>query len=261
LARQHPALSFDVLRSRKEIERAERELQARDLCPPVPMAPRRAVEAMRRRIGRPDLEAELRPDAIKSWDVLRSIKALEASIEREAPILDVGSVASAILPSLYRLGYTRLHGIDLDEKVRAMPHAEQIDYVVGDLTKTDWPDGHFAAVTAISVIEHGVSDEALLGEVARLLRPGGLFIFSTDFWPDKIDTSGIELFGVPWRIFSADEIDALVDRAAGHGFVAFSDHRDAIRSVEERPIHFEDRNYTFLYGALQREDGATAGRG
>ena len=118
-------------------------------------------------------------------------------------MLDVGSVASAVLPCLHRLGYKGLTGIDLDDRVLQMPISGEIEYAVEDLTKTTRADGSLAAITATSVIEHGVEDEPLLAEIARLLRPGGLFIFSTDYWPEKVDTSGIVLFGLPWRIFSA----------------------------------------------------------
>ena len=79
-----------------------------------------------------------------------------------------------------------------------------------------------------------------------------MFLFSTDYWPEKIDTSGIRLFDLEWRIFSAEEIDALVETARTHGLAPAGDHREPIRSATERPIHFADRDYTFLHGALVR---------
>ena len=167
-------------------------------------------------------------------------------------MLDIGSVASAVLPCLHSLGYRKLTGIDLDERVRAMFHADEIEYAVEDLTQTTRPDGSLAAITAVSVIEHGVDDDALLAEISRLLRPGGLFIFSTDYWPEKVDTDGMLLFGLPWRIFSAEEIEALVDRARGFGLSPTSDPRSVLRTVDERAVHFNRRSYTFLYGVLAR---------
>jgi SAM-dependent methyltransferase len=168
----------------------------------------------------------------------------------------MGSVGCAILPALHRLGYRDLHGIDLNPQVCDMAHADAIDYVVGDLTRTPWPDGHFAAITSISVIEHGVDDDALLAEVARLLRSGGVFLFSTDYWPAKIDTSGIQLFDLDWRIFSAEDIDAFVAAAKKRGLHPVGDHRAPIASAASKPIHFADRDYTFLSGALVRVTSA-----
>ena len=127
----------------------------------------------------------------------------------------MGSVGCAILPALHRLGYTASARDRPQPAGPATGARDAVDYRVGDLTRTPWPDGHFAAITSISVIEHGVPDEKLLAEVGRLLRPGGVFLFSTDYWPDKIDTSEIRLFDLDWTIFSAEEIDAFVATAPG----------------------------------------------
>jgi SAM-dependent methyltransferase len=247
-----PPLQFAVLQRRADIERAKVELGRRELLPPRPSATRRLVASFARRLGRPDPAVDLYPDPVKSWDVLRTIEAVASSVGTDAPVLDVGSVASAVLPCLHALGFRKLTGIDLDERVRLMFYSEEIEYAVEDLTRTRWPDGSFAAITAISVIEHGIEDDALLAEIARLLRPGGLFVFSTDYWPEKVDTEGLQLFGLPWRIFSAEEIEALLDRAHRFGLSPTSDPRSLIRTVDERAVRFNGRAYTFLYGVLVR---------
>jgi 2-polyprenyl-3-methyl-5-hydroxy-6-metoxy-1,4-benzoquinol methylase len=245
-------LEFAVLQRRADIETARRELERQALLPPRPSPGKRAVARVGRLLGRRNAAVELFPDPIKSWDVLRTIQAVSSSIERNDPVLDIGSVASAVLPSLHALGYRNLTGIDLDERVRSMFHADEIEYAVEDLTQTTRPDRSFAAITAVSVIEHGVEDNALMAEVARLLRPGGIFVFSTDYWPEKIDTKGVRLFGLPWRIFSAPEIEALLERAARYGLAPSSDPPADIREVDERAIRFGRWSYTFLYGVLAR---------
>ena len=233
-------VGLDVLRSLEQVDTAERELHERGLV-------RRPGALRRLRRDR------FRSDPLKSWDVLRTLDAVLDSVPREAPVLDIGSFASAIPPALAAAGYTGVAGIDLDPQVRRMPEADRVEYVVGDLMETDWPDGHFAAITAISVIEHGFEADRLLPEVARLLAPGGLFLFSTDYWPEKIDTSGTPLFGMSWTIFSAPEIKELVDRARAHGLAPASDPGPELRDVGEPPIDFAGRRYTFLHGALVRE--------
>jgi SAM-dependent methyltransferase len=244
-------VAFAVLREQAQIDSAHRELLERELVPPDRRPRPPLLDAIVRRLA-PRSADNLRPDSVKSWDVLRSLNAIDSNGGPDTPVLDMGSVGCAILPALHRLGYRRLAGIDLNPQVRHMPHSGEIDYRVGDMTATGWPDGSFGAITAISVIEHGVPDEALLREVSRLLAPGGIFCFSTDYWPDKIDTSDVRLFGLPWRIFSADEIEALVETAGAHGLEPAGDPGAAIRAAGERPVRFEGRDYTFLFGALVR---------
>lgn len=245
-------LTFSVLQDRGQIDAAERRLLDEGLVPAQQPTAARLVDRVLTKAGRGERAANLRPDPIKSWDVLRSIEAVKAVAGPDDPVLDMGSVGCAMLPALHRLGFRDLHGIDLNPQVLDMAHADAIDYRIGDLMHTPFADATFAAITSISVIEHGVADEALLDEVARLLRPGGVFAFSTDYWPEKIDTSGIELFDLPWRIFSAEEIEAFAATARARGLQPAGALDGPLRTVSEKPIHFADRDYTFLWGALVR---------
>jgi hypothetical protein len=108
-----------------------------------------------RRLGHQDMAANLYPDPRKGWDVLRLVEAISSSVQPGDPVLDFGSLASAVLPGLHTLEYRKLTGLDLDERVQAIFHSDEIEYAVEDLRQTKRPDGSFAAITAISVIEHG----------------------------------------------------------------------------------------------------------
>lgn len=240
-----------VLRGRDEIEDARRTLDARGLMHEPPLGAR-VGSALRRLVRRPDSADALRPDPIKSWDVLRTVEAVSAAVRTGEPVLDVGSVASGVPIALSRLGFERVHAIDLDPQILDMPADPSVEYVVGDLMQTDWPDGHFGAITAISVIEHGFDRERLVAEVARLLRAGGLFVFSTDYWPDKIDTSDTPLFDLPWTIFSRDEVEELVAAAGRHGLVPAGPMPDDLVAPVAAPIRYAGREYTFLWAALAR---------
>lgn len=248
------SLGFAVLRSEDEIEAARAELARRRLVEVWAEAPGPAATRIARRLARRPDPGRVNPDPIKAWDILRAIEAVEASTSSEDRVLDVGSFASAIVPALHRLGRRRLVGIDLDPDVVSMPAANGIDWVVGDLMNTGWDDGEFGAITAISVIEHGVDEAPLFAEVSRLLRPGGIFVFSTDFRPEKLDTSDTRLFGLPWKIHSALEIDEVVAIAAAHGLEPVSPLGPDIRLPGPRPIRFSGLEYTFLYGVLRAVD-------
>jgi SAM-dependent methyltransferase len=240
-------LEFAVLLEQRQIAEADRELQRRGLLDPRP--PVRARERIVRRIRRQPNPALV----LKTWDVQRSVEALTAHVAPDEAILDVGCFACDVLPALWRVGYRNLCGIDLNPAVRQMPYADSIDYRVGDLLSTPWPDGHFAGISAISVIEHGVPDEKLCSEVSRLLRPGGVFVFTTDYWPQKIVTTE-RMFDLDWRVFDAGEIEALVAVASSHDLHPVSDPSRLIRQTGDPPIRFAGKDYTFLYGAFVRGD-------
>jgi SAM-dependent methyltransferase len=238
-------LEFAVLRDPGQIEDADAELRRRGLLEP------RVTDSAVQRVIRWLLRRPQPQVVLKTWDVLRSIDAITSLLEPMDPILDVGCFACDVLPALKRLGYRNLTGIDLNPAVVNMPFAETIRYTVGDLLATPWRDDSFLAITAISVIEHGVPDEDLCREVSRLLRPGGAFIFTTDYWPQKIATTE-KWFGLDWRIFDAEEVERLVAVAGTYNLRPVAETSAVLRGASDPPVHFEGRDYTFLYGAFIR---------
>jgi len=102
---------------------------------------------------------------------------------------------------LHSLGYEEIFGVDLNEDVVNMPFNDSIKYSVADFKNTFFKSNYFSAITAISVIEHGFESDRLLAEVSRLLKVGGYFIVSVDYWKDKISTDGLTAFGMDWMIF------------------------------------------------------------
>lgn len=186
---------------------------------------------------------------IKSWDVLAAVDFIEQHVPRDAPILDLGANTSEILPILHRTGYTNLTGIDFSPEVRRMPFAWSIRYVEGDFTHTPFGDASFAALTSISAIEHGYDGDAHFRECARLLRPGGHLIVSFDYWPEKIDTTGTLLYGLPWCIFSREEALEMIETARRHGLEAAG---EIALDADERVVRWGRWQYTFAWLALQK---------
>jgi SAM-dependent methyltransferase len=57
----------------------------------------------------------------------------------------------------------------------------------GDATRLPFPDGSFDRVIAAEVLEHIPDDEAAIGELARVLRPGGTMAVTVPAWlPERI---------------------------------------------------------------------------
>lgn len=189
-------------------------------------------------------------DDLKSWDVLKTAEFIERHVAKDAPVLDIGAYASEMPPVLCRMGYQRVSGLDLNPGLPKMPLADKIDYRIGNFLRAPYADGSFAAVTAISVIEHGFDGEKLAAEMARLLRARGFFIASFDYWPEKIATGGQDIFGMSWTIFSRPEIENFIASAQAQGLKPFGPTNFA---AGDKPISCFDRGYTFAWMVLQKQ--------
>jgi SAM-dependent methyltransferase len=239
-------MALEVLQRKEQIEKARARLEERGIS--FTAGAPRGRASLWERIGGSGAQKPI-GDVLKSWDVLKTAEFIEEAFPATARVLDLGAFNSEILPALHRLGFQRLSGIDMNPGVAGMPHASAIRYEVGDFLRAPFPAQAFDVVTAISVIEHGFDGRLLLTEVSRLLAPGGCFIASFDYWPEKIDTDGTKFFGMDWKIFSRGEVVELIALANGlglrpHGALSFT--------ADEHPIHCADRDYTFGWIALRK---------
>lgn len=234
---------MEVLRSPDEIAAARAELRRRGLSCLTGSLTRK----LRNRHVLPGVNVG---HYLKSWDVLRTALFIEARLEHSAPVLDLGSYASEIPCVLRRLGYSQVHGVDLDPRVRGMPYRRSIHYAVGNYLSEPPAAEQFAAVIAVSSIEHGFDAEKLFARVSSLLRPGGYFIASFDYWPEKIDTRDIRMFDMDWRIFSRDEVLELIEVASSFGL-----HGGGVddTTIKDPPIAWAGRRYTFAWLALRKQ--------
>lgn len=187
----------------------------------------------------------------KNWDHLAAVSAILANTSTGARILDAGAeIYSNVLPALFLYGYRDLHGINLSftEPTRRGP----IRYIPGDLTRTPYSDASFDAVTCMSVIEHGVSLGEYFREMHRLLKPDGLLITSTDYYPTPIDTRGQSVHGAPIKIFSKPEIEAALELANSAGFELTG---ELDLNSHEKPVRWEQfgLEYTFVLFTLRKK--------
>lgn len=196
------------------------------------------------------LHVPLHRGAEKNWDHLAAVSVILANTGPSARILDAGAeIYSNVLPALFLYGYHDLHGINLGftDPTRRGP----IRYIPGDLTHTHYADSSFDAITCMSVIEHGVPLDAYFREMYRLLKPNGLLVTSTDYYPTPIDTRGQREHGALIKIFSKPEIEAALALARSIGFVPTG---KVDLECKEKPIHWEKfgLDYTFLLFTLRK---------
>jgi SAM-dependent methyltransferase len=111
--------------------------------------------------------------------------AAPAGLEHLASVLDFGCGCGRVLSHLAELApAARLTGVDVDAEAIAWARRELagIDFgVSGRRPPLPFADGDFELVYSISVFSHlSVADQdAWLGELARVLAPGGLALLST----------------------------------------------------------------------------------
>lgn len=101
---------------------------------------------------------------------------------RGGEVLDAGcgvGYGSAFLGGVAR----RVVGVDRDEGAVAYARERyarpNVEFLVGDLLDLELGDASFDAVCSFETIEHVEDADRFLAEMARVLRPGGVFVVST----------------------------------------------------------------------------------
>ena len=180
------------------------------------------------------LRLPLHHDRVKNWDALGALGAVLALAGRDGSlperVMDAGSARySPILPWL------RLYGL-------------------GGVAVGRGDEADVGAVTCMSVIEHGVPLVPFLAESARILRPGGVLVVSTDYDQSPPDTTGRTAYGVPVHIFGPEQIRAFVADAATLGLDLVGDLSDEALAHPERPCHWSrvGLDYTFILLTFRR---------
>ncbi|HEU5376526.1 MAG TPA: bifunctional 2-polyprenyl-6-hydroxyphenol methylase/3-demethylubiquinol 3-O-methyltransferase UbiG [Ktedonobacteraceae bacterium] len=105
---------------------------------------------------------------------------------RQLSILEVGCGGGLICEELARRG-AQMSGVDPSQTAlqTAREHASQsslaehITYKLGYAEALPYADSSFAAVVCLDVLEHVKDLHATIAEIARVLTPGGTFVFDT----------------------------------------------------------------------------------
>jgi len=125
---------------------------------------------------------------------LEEITAEFSRFRKTNRLLDIGCGAGTLLAAARKNGW---NAQGLDVSAGAVKHVRELGFEVfeGELKDAAFPSDHFDVVTAAELLEHLVDPQPLLQEVARILRPGGLFWTTT---PHARGLSG-RMLGLKWR--------------------------------------------------------------
>ncbi len=119
---------------------------------------------------------------IQSRKAGRCAAYLLPHLEPGMDLLDLGCGPGSISMGLARaIAPGRLAGVDMEESQIGIARqearkegVENADFSIGDATRLGFPDGSFDVVHCHALAEHVPDTGALLGEIRRVLRPGGL---------------------------------------------------------------------------------------
>ncbi len=115
-------------------------------------------------------------------------------------LLDVGCGAGSLLEAARRAGWDA-EGTEVSRPAVEHVRAEGFKVFHGELAEANYPEGHFDVVTASEIIEHVPEPLPMLKEIARILRPGGLF------WATTPHGRGLSarVLGIRWSTVSPPE--------------------------------------------------------
>lgn len=100
---------------------------------------------------------------------------------KNAKILDLGTANGDFLQQIANEGYQELYAHDIDDYLPADRKKLIKEYRFSELSmeKLPWPDNAFDIVTAWCVIPHIENPFHAMREMRRVLKPGGVFVFTT----------------------------------------------------------------------------------
>ncbi len=113
-------------------------------------------------------------------------------------------------------GAARCVGVDVDERTvdaarAAYGEGPKVEFTTGDVTSLPFEDDSFDVVTCFETIEHVAAQAAAIGELARVLRPGGTLLVSS---PNR----GVYPAGNPFheKELTAAEFEDLLSQSFPH---------------------------------------------
>lgn len=205
------------------------------------------------------LDRSLYPDFSSNWDDELFRLEILARLSESDCILDLGAGAGVVAQMNFRGKVQRVCGVDPDARVLDNPHLDEARTGVGE--EIPYPDCTFDLVFADNVFEHLPNPTAVLKEVRRVLKPGGVFLAKT---PNKHHYMPLIARCTPlffhrwvnrWRGRTTADIFPtryqINDAAAIHRHAAEAGFKvERIRYIEGRPEYLRFSSLTYLVGYL-----------
>jgi SAM-dependent methyltransferase len=138
------------------------------------------------------------PDFING--ILDGIVSRFAPYRKTNRLLDIGCGAGSLLLAARRANWDA-KGLEVSRPAAEHVRKLGFDVFLGEISEAEYPDETFDVVTASEILEHVADASALLREIARILRPGGLLWATT---PHARGASA-RLLGTRWSVITPPE--------------------------------------------------------
>jgi 2-polyprenyl-3-methyl-5-hydroxy-6-metoxy-1,4-benzoquinol methylase len=135
---------------------------------------------------------------------LKDIRFRDRTMESRTPrtFLDIGCATGMLIESMKGEGWDA-RGVDVcRESAEYGKQHRGVDIFPGTLDEARFTEGQFGVVHFSHLIEHVPDPRGFLGEVRRILSPGGFAVITTP----NIDGLQARLFGKSWRSAIADHL-------------------------------------------------------
>lgn len=123
------------------------------------------------------LDRSLYPAHGRNWDDALFRERIFRYLTPNAAVLDLGAGAGIVEQMNFKGHAARVCGVDLDPRVVTNPMLDEGR--IGNANEIPYADAHFDVVFADNVVEHLSEPIVAFGEVFRVLKPGGAFLFKT----------------------------------------------------------------------------------
>lgn len=112
------------------------------------------------------------------WDVKLFRNEVISSLRPGVRVLDVGAGRGALKELSFRGMGAEIWGVDVDPAVLTNPNLDKA-FVTSASALTGVENQSIDVVISCNVLEHVSDPKALLGEIRRVLKPGGVFLAKT----------------------------------------------------------------------------------
>jgi SAM-dependent methyltransferase len=156
------------------------------------------------------------PNYQRNWDDRLFRQIILNRLSPSMVILDLGAGAGIIRQMNFRGLAARVCGIDLDSRVEKNPYLDEGR--IADAGDIPYSNETFDLVFCDNVFEHLDQPQVVFNEIARILKPGGVFMFKT---PNR------------WHYMP------LIARLSPHGFHQFVNRLRGRAEVDTFPTRYQ----------------------